>query len=83
MKQREKAIPKTGGAKLRIPESPGLVIELSSVTNKPDEVKKWEAERAKSPADPLPGSNRSDLAIGLFEEMTRFRKLRTTPNEGR
>jgi tetratricopeptide (TPR) repeat protein len=49
MKQREKTIPKAGGAELRIPEALDRLIELYTVTNKPDEAKKWQAERAKYP----------------------------------
>jgi len=45
MKQREKTIPPQGI--IRIPEALDRLIEFSSATNKPDEVKKWRAERAK------------------------------------
>ena len=34
----------------RIPDALDRLIELYSSTNKPDEVKRWEAERAKYPA---------------------------------
>ena len=47
MKQREKTIPKSGGGELRIPEALDRLVELYTATNKPDEVKKWQAERAK------------------------------------
>jgi hypothetical protein len=47
MKQREKTIPPPGI--IRIPEALDRLIEFSSATNKPDEVKKWRAERAKYP----------------------------------
>jgi len=47
MKQREKAIPKEG--ETRIPEALDRLIELYTATNKPDEAKKWRAERAKYP----------------------------------
>jgi serine/threonine protein kinase len=47
MKQREKTLPEQG--KIRIPEALDRLIELSTATNKPDEVKKWQAERAKYP----------------------------------
>jgi len=33
------------------PEAAGRLIELYTATNKPDEVKKWKAERAKYPAE--------------------------------
>jgi hypothetical protein len=49
MKAREEKIPKSGGAELRIPEALDRLIELYTATNKPDEVKKWQAERAKYP----------------------------------
>jgi hypothetical protein len=47
MKKREKTIPPQGI--LRIPEALDRLIALSTATNKPDEVKKWRAERAKYP----------------------------------
>ena len=47
MKHREKTIPPQG--KIRLPEALDRLIELSTATNKPDEVKKWQAERAKYP----------------------------------
>ena len=47
MKHREKTIPKPGMP--RLPESLDRLIELSTATNKPDEMKKWQAERAKYP----------------------------------
>ena len=48
MKQREKTIPLPAGT--RIPEALDRLIELYTATNKPDEAKKWRAERAKYPA---------------------------------
>jgi eukaryotic-like serine/threonine-protein kinase len=45
MKAREKTIPKAG--ETRIPEALDRLIELYTVTNKPDEAKKWRVERAK------------------------------------
>ena len=50
MKKREKSIPKSGGADKYIPEALDALIELYSAANKPEEVKKWQAERAKYPA---------------------------------
>jgi hypothetical protein len=47
MKQREKTIPPQGS--IRIPEALDRLIELSTATNKPEEAKKWRAERAKYP----------------------------------
>jgi serine/threonine protein kinase len=47
MKTREKTIPKTGGGELRIPEALDRLIELYTAINKPDEAKKWQAERDK------------------------------------
>ena len=50
MKQREKSIPAQDA--IRLPEALDRLIELYTATNKPDEVKKWQAERAKYPAAP-------------------------------
>jgi hypothetical protein len=47
MMARESKIPPP--AKSRIPEALDRLIELYTATNKPDEVKKWQAERAKYP----------------------------------
>ncbi|HEY7326757.1 MAG TPA: serine/threonine-protein kinase [Gemmataceae bacterium] len=47
MKQREKTIQPQGA--IRIPEALDRLIELSTATNKPDEAKKWRAERANYP----------------------------------
>ncbi len=49
MKQREKTMPPQ--ASTRIPESLDRLIELFSATDKPDEVKKWQTERARYPKD--------------------------------
>ena len=49
MKEREKSILKSGGGEKRIPQALDALIELYTVTNKPEEVKKWQAERAKHP----------------------------------
>jgi hypothetical protein len=50
---RERTILPLGQILLR--EALDRVIELSTATNKPDEVKKWQAERAKYPkAGPIP-----------------------------
>jgi hypothetical protein len=49
MKAREKTISKTGGGELCIPEALDRLIELYTAINKPAEVKKWQAERAKYP----------------------------------
>ncbi len=48
MKQREKTIPPP--ALVRIPEALDRLIDFYTATNKPDEVKKWQAEPAKYPA---------------------------------
>jgi hypothetical protein len=48
MKQRETKIPP--GAQTRIPESLDRLTELATATNRPDDVRKWQAERAKYPA---------------------------------
>jgi hypothetical protein len=47
MKQRERTIPPQGIS--RLPEALDRLIELSMVTKKPDEARKWRAERAKYP----------------------------------
>jgi eukaryotic-like serine/threonine-protein kinase len=47
MKSREKTIPPEESS--RIPEALDRLVELYTATNKPDEVKKWQAERAKYP----------------------------------
>jgi hypothetical protein len=49
MKVWQGTIPKSGGGDPRIPEALDRLIELYTATNKPDEVKKWQAERAKHP----------------------------------
>jgi tetratricopeptide (TPR) repeat protein len=45
LKARETSIPSYG--KIRLPETVDRLVELYTATNKPDEVKKWKAERAK------------------------------------
>ncbi len=53
MKRREKTIPPQG--KIRMPEALDRLIELYTETSKPDEVKKWQAEREKYPfVAPMP-----------------------------
>jgi serine/threonine-protein kinase len=47
MKVREKTIPPVGST--RIPAALDRLIDLYTATNKPDEVKKWRAEREKYP----------------------------------
>jgi tetratricopeptide (TPR) repeat protein len=47
MKQRENKIPEP--AKVRLAEAVDRLIEFYTATKKPDEVKKWQAERAKYP----------------------------------
>lgn len=57
MKQREKTIPPQ--ASTRLPEAIDRLIEWSTATNRPNDVKKWRAERAKyretTPAPPKKG----------------------------
>jgi eukaryotic-like serine/threonine-protein kinase len=48
LKQREKAIRDIG--RIRLPEAIDRLIELYTATNRPVDVKKWQAERAKYPA---------------------------------
>jgi tetratricopeptide (TPR) repeat protein len=50
MKAREKTIPKWFGGDLRVPEALDRLIELYTVTKKPDEAKKYRELRAKYPA---------------------------------
>jgi non-specific serine/threonine protein kinase/serine/threonine-protein kinase len=52
LKQREKTIPPF--ARERVPEALDRLIDLYTVTNKPDEAKKYQAERAKYPAEKAP-----------------------------
>jgi tetratricopeptide (TPR) repeat protein len=52
LKAREKAIPPPTAA--CIPEALDRLIELYTATNRPDEVKKWQAERAKYSDDGKP-----------------------------
>ena len=47
MKAREKLIPPVNN--FRVPEALDRLVELYTATGKPDEVKKWRAERAKYP----------------------------------
>jgi len=56
MKQREKTIPPEGAT--RIPEALDRLIEFSTATDKPDEAKKWRAERAKYPETKEPEAKR-------------------------
>jgi tetratricopeptide (TPR) repeat protein len=59
MKRREKTIPPEG--RVRLPEALDRLIDFYSVTNKPDEVKKCRAERARYPeaeAAPKPGEKK-------------------------
>ncbi len=52
MKARDKSIPPPG--KVRRPEALDRLIALYTATNKPDEAKKWRAERANYPAEKTP-----------------------------
>jgi serine/threonine protein kinase/tetratricopeptide (TPR) repeat protein len=49
MKAREKAIPQSGDVVLWIPTALDRLIELCTLTDRPDEAQKWQAERAKYP----------------------------------
>ncbi|MGO9471074.1 MAG: tetratricopeptide repeat protein [Isosphaeraceae bacterium] len=53
MKQRDKTIPPQG--RVRLPEALDRLIDFYTATSKPDEAKKWQAERAKYPATAPPG----------------------------
>jgi hypothetical protein len=48
MKQREQAIPAQG--RIRLTETADRLVELYTATDRPDEAKKWQAERATYPA---------------------------------
>jgi hypothetical protein len=50
MKIRAPTIPQQGGGELRLPEAVDRLIELYEALDKPDEVKKWQAARAKYPS---------------------------------
>ncbi len=54
MKEREKAIPKVPQTATRIPEALDRLIALYAALEKPEEVKKWRAERAKYPPPVAP-----------------------------
>ena len=56
MKAREKSIPPQGS--IRLPESLDRLTELYTATDKPDEVQKWQAERAKYPPPTAPGTEK-------------------------
>jgi hypothetical protein len=47
MKRRQRAIPRPD--QVHLPEPLDRLIDLSTATNKPDDAKKWQAERAKYP----------------------------------
>jgi hypothetical protein len=55
MKQREEKIPKTSGPARRILDAIDRLIEFYTAMGKPDEVKKWQAERARYSAMPRAG----------------------------
>jgi len=52
LKAREKSIP--APVKARLPEAIDRLVEWSIATEKPEEIKKWQEERAKYPAPPPP-----------------------------
>jgi len=52
LKEREKTIPPPG--KIRLPEALDRLIELSVATGKPEDARRWRAERAKYPAEQAP-----------------------------
>jgi tetratricopeptide (TPR) repeat protein len=69
MKTREQTIPTQGGAEARIPEALDRLIELYTAINKPDEAKKWQAERAKY-LDTAPGPGEKKLARSSVQKGT-------------
>ena len=56
MKEREATIPLIG--KDRIPEALDRLIELYTVLDKPEELKRWQVERAKKSVTPLPAEKK-------------------------
>ena len=56
MKQRDAKIPVEG--KIRLPEALDRLIDLYTATDKPEEVQKWQAERAKYPAPAAPATEK-------------------------
>ena len=56
MKERAATHPAAG--KARLPEALDRLIEFYAVTDKPDEVKRWRAERARPLAPPMPGETK-------------------------
>ena len=56
MKRREKSIPPQGAT--RIPEALDRLLDLCTATSRPDEVKKWQAERAKYPEAKKPDTRK-------------------------
>ena len=65
MKQREKSIP--ADTRIRLPQALDRLIELYTAMNKPNEVKKWRAERAKYPeAKAAQRGVKSDLPCGMI-----------------
>ena len=55
MRHRKKNPP----SRARLPEALDRLIELFTATNKPEDVKKWQAERGKYPeAAPVPGEKK-------------------------
>ena len=57
MKQREKAIPSPSATSL--PEALDRLIELETATNRPDELRKWQADRARYPGGEPPPPKKS------------------------
>jgi hypothetical protein len=51
MKRGQQSIPPQAATSL--PEAPDRLRDLYTATSRPDEVKKWQAERAKYPAAPM------------------------------
>ena len=56
MKAREKTIPPQG--KSRLTEALDWLTQLYTATNKPNEAKKWQAERAKYPETKAAGKKK-------------------------
>ncbi|MFO0935898.1 MAG: serine/threonine-protein kinase [Gemmataceae bacterium] len=57
LKAREKQIPGTGSAQYVIPKALDRLIHLNHRLHRPDDVKRWQAERAKYPREFLPLPN--------------------------
>jgi hypothetical protein len=75
LKTREQTIPAQG--RIRIPEALDRLIELYTAINKPDEAKKWQAERAKYPQGK---TQTPELVLLRLEETLKRRQAKLGPD---